>query len=185
MKNKAPQPKPFLIGIPCSSFNYFDIALYAIQMKSIQLKYPFVKFILIGYVPEEDNLLKPHEFEFTNPVSVCHYFKHLKLLKLDLLFIPIREGLITEDYKKFVEASILNIPVITLKQYPYSALMRNKVSGFLFERPSYFINMIEEILNLPEREALLKQCGEMAHSLVSEHLEMSEKLRETFDEAFD
>jgi len=179
VKKNIPAPAPFRIGIIVNGYNYFDISEYKDQFAELNNSHPAIKFILIGYVPEMDkfNLLESPNMEYTNPVSISHYFKHLKALKLNLLFIPLADSdlnISSENFNKFVEASILNIPVITKRQYPYSKLMRNQISGFIYEKTKFFINMVIEVYQSANREVLLTNCAITGHELVSKNIQYTE-----------
>lgn len=190
IKNKVPEHHPLRIGIIVNAYNYFDISEYKDQFTELNNSHPAIKFILIGYVPEMDkfNLIESSNMEYTNPISIIHYFKHLKALKLNLLFIPLADSdlnISSENFNKFVEASILNIPVITKRQYPYSKLMRNQISGFVYEKTKFFINMVIEIYETSNRDILLNNCAVTGHELVSKNIQYTEINANRLINAFD
>src|SRR4051812_40417306 len=84
--------RPFRICIIVNASNLEDIEYYNEQFRTINKLYPTkVNLIFFGYRPEDDtnNALKGVTFEYVKPVSIIHYFKQLKALDFDLLFIPL------------------------------------------------------------------------------------------------
>lgn len=182
--------KQFKVGIIVNGYNYTDIAIYKNQFIELQKSIPAIEFILIGYVPSDDdfNLIDRENQLYTNPVSIIHYFKHLNQLKLDLLFIPLEDSYFnqsSENFNKFAELAMLNIPTIAKRQYPYSKLIRNQICGFVFEHTNYFTNLLIEIYNTPNRETILLNCATSAHELVKTNISYSEKTIGRLINAFD
>ncbi len=162
----------FTIGIICNGNNQADINYYAREFDVINRHFKGkVKLMFIG----GDPLLGGVKYQCTKPVSIIHYEKHLKQLNIDLLFIPLipnNFNLNSENYNKFLEAASLQVPVITTDQYPYSAIIENKINGFLYSDKSVFLDYLNDLLI--KNYALVKICGKNAKDMVREHLSFTE-----------
>ena len=102
-------------------------------------------------------------FEFVKKVSIIHYFKQLRALNIDVLFIPLIKNIYnitSENYNKYLEAALLNIPVLTININPYNKLIQNKLNGFLFNETNDFFRSVE-ILILDK--TMIKQAGTAAN----------------------
>jgi hypothetical protein len=166
------ETKPALvIGVICNGFNQADINYYENEFRLIRKIFgERVRVIFIG----TDGAELPPETEYTKPVSINHYFRHLYELKMDLLFIPLTPGIYnetSEETNKFREMALFGVPVITLKQFPYSAKIIDKRTGFLYDSRETFIDYLKELLenHLPE----VKMAGLRAYEWV--------KMNEDFD----
>ena len=159
---------PFTIGVICNGNNNEDIGYYSNEFRLINKI--FEDKVRVLFIGMNGGLLPPNT-EYTKPVSINHYFRHLYALKVDLLFIPLIKSAFnqkTEDYKKFTEAALFGIPVITVKQYPYSAIIKDKRNGFLYDEREDFIAYLKELLieNLPD----VKMCGSKAYETYLQRL---------------
>ena len=70
-------------------------------------------------------------------------------LGIDLLFIPLQPttfNIHSEDIKKFIESAREKVPIMTVNQYPYNAIINNGVNGFLYESKEMFIEYLKNIL---------------------------------------
>src|SRR5258708_7714813 len=135
MEKQEIKNKPFCIGIKVTETNAEDIAYYNEQFKEINRLYEDkVKLLFFGYRPENDktNMLDGVVFEYVKPVSKIHYFKQLKACEIDLLFVPLINNtynITSEDHDKFMEAGLMEIPIITIEIYPYSQLIASSKEG--------------------------------------------------------
>lgn len=97
-----------------------------------------VELIVFGHYSDEKdgNWLEGVNFEFIKPVSIIHYMQQLKSLNLDLLFIPLEKTVYnatSENYNKFCEAALFDIPILTLSIFPYNKTIIDKRNGFLYK----------------------------------------------------
>ncbi len=165
-KNEVIIPEPFTIGIICNGNNYNDISYYLNEFRIInRLFKDRVRLLLIGIESSvsDPDILPGVEYTYTRPVSMEHYFKHSHALKMDLLFIPLIKteyNASSENYNKFLEASLFGVPIITVKICPYSLIIKNRENGFLYESKETFIDELKDILvnNL----SLIKITGQSA-----------------------
>ncbi len=167
-ENNSEENLTVRIGIVVNTANLEDIAYYNEQLQSINKMYANSVFIVIlGYKPEDDknNTLDGVEFEYYKPVSIIHYYKYIKDINIDLLFVPLIQNIYnatSESYKKYLEAGINSIPVIAPNMYPYNRVIRDKENGFLFGEPEdcgreHFIPYLKNLLQ--NEFALIKHCG--------------------------
>jgi len=169
--------KQFKLGIIFNGFNQSDIALYKSQLIELNKKYgDNLKLLLIGFSPEKNDtkFLDGVIYEYAPLASYPHYLKQLNIIRPDLIFIPLENNKFnstTENIYKFIEAALIDIPIIVNKQFPYtSKLINNKFNGFMFEKASFFMGLLSEIIDAPDRKELLDRCAKMAHSQVLKHL---------------
>jgi len=158
-------PKKYRIGIICSPENYGDIKDFNEQFQIINDKFgDQVTLIFIGYDYKNDKnkILDGVNFEYIEPVSVVHFPKQLRLLELNLVIVPIRKSVFniaSEDIDKYLECSLLNIPLFTHDMFPYNFYITDKRNGFLHEEKANFIWDLEHILKNPDLMYVVgKQC---------------------------
>jgi hypothetical protein len=168
--------EPLRVGIIRNDANKDDILEYRDDLIRInkELKGK-VTLVLYGYTLEdvEENWLEGVEFEFVKPTSIIYYFKQLKALKLDVLFIPLirnNYNATSENYNKYLEASLFNIPILTLSIYPYNTLISDKRNGFIYKEKNEFFPYIE---HLYIQRALVQTIGLEAHNSVKENFNYS------------
>lgn len=159
------ETKPALvIGVICNGFNQEDIKYYDNEFRLISRIFgDRVRLLFIG----TDGSELPPETEYTKPVSINHYFKHIHALQIDLLFVPLIPGVYnetSENINKFLEMALLGIPLITLNQYPYSEKIVDRKTGFLYSSRETFIDYLKDLLenHLPE----IKMAGLRAYETV-------------------
>ena len=164
--------KPFCIGVIINETNAEDVAYYNDEFRQINKMYKDkVKLLFLGYKPDSDkhDILNGVDYEYVKPVSIIHYFKQVKACEINLLFIPIipnTYNVTSENYNKYLEASLLSIPIITEGIYPYMKLITNDSNGFVYKGKQEFIKMLEFILSRPKGISLIRECGKKANSMV-------------------
>jgi hypothetical protein len=127
--------------------------------------------VFFGYRHEADSLkmLDGVIFEYVKPVSINHYFKQLASLKLDMLFIPLinsKFNVTSEDFNKYLEASLLKIPVLAPDIYPYNKVIKSEVNGFIYGQRENFIAYIQELFS--KKLKLIRGCANNAnHDVVT------------------
>ncbi len=177
--NAEVKKRPFRIGIIVNLSNLEDIAYYNEQFREINKLFPTkINLLFMGYKPEDDkdNALEGVNFDFVKPVSIIHYFKQLKSLKIDLLFVPLIQNIYnatSENYNKYLEAGLYGIPVLAPDIYPYNKVIRNEQNGFIFQSRETFIPYLKNLLG--KQFPLIKHCGTMAHKEITEELNYSNK----------
>lgn len=164
METKTETKPALVLGVICNGFNQADINYYENEFRLINKIFgSAVRLLFIGTNGAE----LPPETEFTKPVSINHYFKHLHALKVDMLFVPLipsEYNETSENINKFLEMALFGVPLITLYQYPYSETIIDKKTGFLYESRETFIDYLKVILeqHLPE----VKMAGLRAYETV-------------------
>ena len=172
-ESKRQKWDPWVIGVICNGYNLDDIRYYDNEFRLIdKLFKENVKVIFIG----ADGETLPSGTEYTKPVSVNHYFKHIHALKVDLLFIPLQPteyNITSENHNKFTEAAMFGIPVMVLNQYPYNDVIKDKRNGFLYESRETFITELKELLveHLPH----IKVCGSNAYETTTFRLSYNDE----------
>ena len=158
-------PKKYRIGIICSPTNYADIKDFNDQFQLINDRFgEQVSLIFIGYDYEEDKhkILDGVNFEYVKQISIIHYFKQLLSLELDMVVIPIQKNnfnITSENINKYLECSLLKIPLFVHDIFPYNAIIVDKRNGFLHKEKANFIEELEHILKNPD---LIKVVGEQS-----------------------
>lgn len=181
-----PTKQPFTIGIICNGYNDADILYYVKEFRLInRLFKDRVRLLFIGYNPES-NILDGINYDYTKPVSINHFFKHLKAMKVDMLFIPAVQSVYnesSENYNKFAEAAIFGIPIITVSQYPYNIIIKDLNNGFLYESRETFIEYIKDLLG--KKLHTIKVCGMNALETHLQYLSYDKNTVPSLIEAFD
>jgi hypothetical protein len=178
-QKKAKGNRAFRIGVIVNGCNYEDIKYYNEQFRKINKLYrDKITLVFFGYRPEDDvlNALEGVDFEYVKPVSIVHYYKQLNSLTIDLLFIPLIKNVFnttSEDYKKYLEAGALRIPVIVSDVYPYNKLIKDTINGFVFPEREQFINYLKNLL--ATQLGLVRLCANHANKDVVENYNYSQK----------
>lgn len=162
------ETKPALvIGVICNGKNQPDINYYKNEFRLINNIFgDRVRLLFIGYSTKDANELPP-ETEYTKPVSIIHWFKHLSLIKIDLLFIPLipsKRNERSETISKWMEMGLFGVPVITVDMLPYNSVIQDKTNGFLYESRETFIAYLRDLLE--NRFTSVKMCGLNAYEVV-------------------
>ena len=175
------------IGIIATESNKNDILFYEEALKQIttgELKEQ-VKLVIYGHNSEEDEeWLNDVDFQFVKPTSVVHYFKQLKALNLDVLLILLEHNVYnatSEDYNKFLEAALYNIPVLAPNLPAYNQIIRNGVNGFIYGNKEELVTSITELLDLKEE---LNVVGIYAHETMEKYFSFSEENTKLIDDLF-
>lgn len=179
LNNVTPEVNPqkennaFKIGIIYNGFNADDIAFYKADLIEISKTYGAdkLRIIVFGYVPEQDktDMLGGLEFEYLPPVSEIHWIKQLELANIDLLFVPLINDVFnetTETDAKYLEASVLNIPLLAPEISVYQNLITDQYNGFLYPTDNFkgFLSaLLQSDLNA------LKHCGRVAYERVKQN----------------
>jgi glycosyltransferase involved in cell wall biosynthesis len=166
------QEKEFRVGIIATNYTWEDIASYKELFSEVKEKLgDEVKFVLIGFDGIDNKTQKSCfpdglEFEQVKPCTIVHYFKQLRKLHLDLIFIPLRQNefnITSENYNKFIEGAMFKIPVMVYDIYPYNEIISNGKNGVILKKKKEFLERIE-FFNKNRDE--LKRIGESAHDFV-------------------
>lgn len=172
------------MGIICTPYNIEDVLSYKNELIRINKELgDRVKIILFGYDGKGDEF-EGLKYEYVKPVSIIHYFKQLKALELNLLFIPLIRSVYnatSENYNKFLEAGLFNVPVIALKMYPYKQIITDKMTGFLYNDKSEFFPNIEHLSKNPQ---LLQLVGENANTKIKDGFDYDQTNIEVINQFF-
>ena len=151
-----PLPRGYRIGIICSPNNYGDIKAYNKEFQAINELYgDTVNLIFIGYDYKEDKekILDGVNFEYTEQVSIIHFYKQLQSLNLDLVFIPMERNMYnvtSENINKYLEAGLFGIPIIVEDLFPYNFIIVNERNGFIYKGKQNFFTDLDRILRNPD-----------------------------------
>lgn len=167
------------IGIIATPRNKHDIIQFQPQLSAITKNmHDKVDLIVYGYNNtdnEQENWLKDVDFTFIKPTSIIHYFKQLKALELDLLLIPLVNNVYnttSEDYNKFLESALLEIPVLAPNQNPYNLIITSEINGFIYPTQEQLPEYLKFLIEMPED---IKIAGQKAKELVQTHFSYSEE----------
>ena len=165
----------FRIGIICNESNVEDITAYKKEFIIINERFgDKIELVLVGYNGQDEKLLEEVEFEYIKPVSIIHYFKQIKALKLNLIFVPLIRNvynITSENYNKYLEAGLMKIPILALNIFPYNKIIKDKMNGFIYQDKGEFIAIIDMFMR--ERD-LISLVGQNAEKDVLENFNYSE-----------
>ncbi len=166
--------RPFRLGIMVNEANYEDILYYNAQFREINRLFGYkINLIFIGYKPENDkmNALEGVDFDYVPPTSIVHYFKQLKALDIDLMFIPLINepnsqmllyNSTSDDTKKWQEAALYKIPLLVCDIYPYNAgLIKLDWDGFIYQDRNEFMKFFVDLFE--NKFSSIKAAGHYAH----------------------
>ena len=191
-----PQPLPIeeqsklRIGIIATNYTWEDINSYKEQLKKIQEELgDNVLFYVYGFDGIDYQTNKscfPENFKFIQikPSTIVHYFKQLRNIQLDLLFIPLRKNTFnetTENYNKFLEAGLFKVPVMVYDIFPYNKIIKNGDNGILLSKKD---DLIERVKFFNENKPELKRMGNNAHRFVIENFSINEQMISIIDDIY-
>lgn len=175
------QQEEFRVGIVATNYTWEDIASYKSLFQEVKEKLgDKVKFVLIGFDGIDHKTQKScfpdgFEWEQIKPCTIVHYFKQLRQLHLDLLFIPLRQNefnMTSENYNKFLEGAMFKIPVMVYDIFPYNEIIKNGQNGVILKKKKEFVERIEFF---EKNRDELKRIGESAHEFVNNNFLYNEE----------
>jgi glycosyltransferase involved in cell wall biosynthesis len=168
------------IGIIASNYTWEDLNSYKELFNEVQKQMgDKVKFIVLGFdgidhFTKKSCFPEGFKFEYIKPSTIVHYFKQLRNLQLDMVFVPLRVNEFnetSENYNKFLESGLFNVPLMVYDSYPYNQLIKNGNTGILLSKKSDFKEKIEFF---EQNRSELKRMGENANKFIVENLTLNE-----------
>lgn len=169
------EKEPLRVGIVATNYTWEDLNSYKDLLKEVQEKMgKKIKFFMIGFDGTDHKsgrscFPKGFKIEQIKPCTIIHYFKELRNLQLDLLFIPLRKNefnLTSENYNKFLEAGLFKVPVMVSDVFPYNEIVKNGQSGVILTKKKEFIERLEFF---EKNRDELKRMGKEAHQVVMDN----------------
>jgi hypothetical protein len=184
------EQKKVRVGIIATNYTWEDINSYKEQLQKVQDELgDKVKFFVFGfdgidYYNKKSCFPDNFKFEYVKPSTIVHYFKQLKNLQLDLLFIPLRKNNFnetSENYNKFLEVSLFNIPTMVYDIFPYNQVIKNGDNGILLSKKD---DLIERLKFFSENKPELSRMGSKANQFVLDNFSVSEQIVSIIDDIF-
>ena len=178
------------VGIIATNYTWEDISSYKEQFKKIQNELGNkVKFFVFGFdgVDIETNkkcFPEGFEFEFVKPCTIIHYYKQLRNLQLDLLFVPLRKNTFnetSENYNKFLEAGLFNIPTMVYDIFPYNQIIKNGDNGIILTKKDEFVDRLKFFI---ENRTELSRIGNNANKFVLDNFLITEQVVSIIDDIY-
>jgi len=120
--------------------DYINVIHYAEEINLIRQVAKNIDFIFFGFRETDKEAKKIIEklgsVQYFKPVSIIHFYKLVKTNSINLLFIPVINNtynVTSENYKKYIDFSIMGIPTLAPDMYPYNQIIKNEVNGFLYD----------------------------------------------------
>lgn len=184
------EQKPLRVGIVASNYTWEDLASYKEQFSKIQKELgDKVKFYVYGFdgINHETNkscFPEGFKFEHIKPSTIVHYYKQIRQLQLDVLFIPLRKNTFnetSENYNKFLEAGLFNVPTMVYDIFPYNQIIKNGDNGVLLSKKD---DLIERLKFFSENKPELKRMGVSVNKFVIENFALTEQSVEIIDDIY-
>jgi hypothetical protein len=103
---------------------------------------------------------------------------------LDLLFIPLRKNTFnetTENYNKFLEAGMFNVPTMVYDIFPYNQIIKNGDNGIILSKKD---DLIERLKFFSEKKTELVRMGINVNKFVLENFILNEQNIEIIDDIY-
>jgi glycosyltransferase involved in cell wall biosynthesis len=195
IEKKIPQlslneQKPLRVGIVATNYTWEDLSSYKETFNKIQQELgDKVKFFLFGFDGIDFQTNKscfPENFDFEHikPCTIVHYYKQLRNLQLDALFVPLRKNKFnetSENYNKFLEAGLFEVPTIVYDMFPYNQIVKNGDNGVLLSKKD---DLIERLKFFSENKPELKRMGKSANKFVLENFSLTEQSIALLDDIY-
>ncbi len=178
------------VGIIATNYTWEDLLSYKEQFDKVQKELGNkVKFFIFGFDGIDYETKKncfPENFVFTHikPCTIVHYFKQLRNLQLDTIFVPLRKNAFnesSENYNKFLEAGIFKIPLIVCDIFPYNKIIKNGDNGVILSKKD---DLIERIKFFSENKPELKRMGQNVNKFVLDNFSFTEQSVEILDDIY-
>lgn len=150
-----------------------DLYLIRESLREIAAKYPQVKIVMVGYMPNSmKNDFRPGQVEFHPWVETPAHPWRIATLDIDIAMIPLKDTIFNRSKStiKWVEFSSLEIPCITSYVPPYDAIQDSDDNdkGIFVENndPQAWIKGMELLI---ENAAIRKKMGAAARRYVKDH----------------
>ena len=175
------EQKILRVGVVATNYTWEDLASYKEQFSKVQKELgENVKFFIMGfdgidYQTGKSCFPDGFNFEFIKPSTIVHYFKQLRNLQFDLLFIPLRKNTFnetTENYNKFLEAGMFNVPTMVYDIFPYNQVIKNGDNGILLSKKD---DLIERLKFFSEKKTELVRMGNNVNKFVLENFALTEQ----------
>jgi len=178
------------VGIIATNYTWEDIHSYKEQLQKVQdelgdkVKFYVFGFDGIDYQTKKNCFPENFKFEYVKPATIVHYLKQLKNLRLDVLFIPLRKNNFnetSENYNKFLEAGLLNIPTMVYDIFPYNQVVKNGDNGVLLSKKD---DLIERLKFFSENKPELSRMGSNANQFVLNNFSINEQIVSIIDDIY-
>ena len=175
------EQNPLRVGIVATNYTWEDLTSYKEQFNKIQNELgDKVKFFVFGfdgidYQTGKSCFPEGFKFEHIKPSTIVHYYKQLRNLQLDVMFIPLRKNTFnetSENYNKFLEAGLFNVPTIVYDIFPYNQVIKNGDNGVLLSKKD---DLIERLKFFSENKPELKRMGNNVNSFVLKNFSLTEQ----------
>lgn len=172
---KLPNDSPLRIGIVATNYTWEDLLSYKELFKEVKEKMgDKLKFIVMGFDGIDHKTQKncfpdDFEFEYIKPSTIVHYFKQLRNLQLDIMFVPLRVtefNETSENYNKFLEAGLFKVPLMVYDIFPYNQIIKNGQNGILLQKKGDFVERIDFF---EKNRDELKRMGNGAYEMIIEN----------------
>lgn len=184
------EQKPLRVGIIATNYTWEDLASYKKEFSKIQKELgENVKFFVYGfdgldYQTQKSCFPDGFKFEHIKPSTIVHYFKQLRNLQLDAIFVPLRKNTFnetSENYNKFLEAGLFNVPTIVYDIFPYNQIIKNGDNGILLSKKD---DLYERLKFFSENKSELKRIGKNVNKYVLENFNVSEQMIAIIDDIY-
>lgn len=178
------------VGIVATNYTWEDLTSYKEQFNKIQNELGNkVKFFVFGFDGIDNQTGKScfpegFNFEIVKPSTIVHYYKQLRNLQLDALFVPLRKNTFnetSENYNKFLEAGMFEVPTIVYDIFPYNQIIKNGDNGVLLSKKD---DLIERLKFFSENKNELKRMGKSANKFVLENFSLTEQRVALIDDIY-
>lgn len=153
-----------IIGWQGSTTHEVDFKEALPALKHILDIRPNVKLRLFGDVPQTfRNVIPAERFEWTAGVPYEMYPKKLRFVNFDIGLAPITPSVfnICKSNIKWLEYSVMRVPTVASKVYPYERSIRHGETGFVCSKEEEWIRYL---LALVDNPSLRKNMGESAYN---------------------
>lgn len=175
------EQKKLRVGIIATNYTWEDLASYKEQLTKVQNELgENVKFFVLGfdgvdYQTGKNCFPEGFNFEFVKPSTIVHYYKQLRNLQLDAVFIPLRKNTFnetSENYNKFLEAGLFNVPTIVYDIFPYNQIVKNGDNGVLLSKKD---DLIERLKFFSGNKPELKRMGKNVNQFILDSFGLTEQ----------
>ena len=184
------EQKPLRVGIIATNYTWEDLASYKDQFTKIQNELgDKVKFFVFGfdgmdYQSKKNCFPEGFNFEHIKPSTIVHYYKQLRKLQLDVLFVPLRKNTFnetSENYNKFLEAGLFNVPTMVYDIFPYNQIIKNGENGVLLSKKD---DLIERLSFFSTNRPELKRMGNNVNKFILDNFSLTEQSVSIIDEIY-
>lgn len=124
--------------------------------------------------PGFSSLMQGIEHQSITPVLLSKYYSQLSILSPDAVLVPNMEdefSQTSDDYKRYLDCSLLGIPIVTKNLFPFNQVISHEKNGWLYSTDDELEVIMANLISSPE---IAVSAGQAARGMVHENFSFNQ-----------